>query len=584
MFLAPKLIRISDVMSKNYMTIREHESIERALHEMLAAHLDDIYIVNELGKLIGIFTLSDVSMLISQKSSFERLLSDHMHSVIVIISGRDTLESARDLMMLREIGRLPVVVDEVMIGVVRTKEIRDNFYMKMEEVGRQLNHIINNIHEAVCVVDVEGNVAVWNDNAEKLYGVGAAEIMGKSLADYFPNALLLKVLKEKERIENIYHSPRARSNIAISAQPIYIDGLFVGAVSTDRDITEVETLSVALADATQKVIFLEEEMKRIANDGFGEIIGKCPELQKNISTARQVAPTGISVLINGESGTGKEVFARSIHIQSRRKGLFVPVNCSAIPGELFESEFFGYEAGAFTGANRKGKTGIFELADRGTVFLDEIADLPMSMQAKLLRVLQESEIRRVGGETIKKVDVRVISATNKNLKKMVESGEFREDLYFRLNVIEIALPPLRARGTDIDLFINKFLTEVSASSGKKTPMMQVQALNVLRKYHWKGNVRELRNTIEQLVVLCMDGIIREELLPQYIRESVSQVEQSTKVETLDLNVVVEQIERNTISKALEISKGNKAATAKLLNVKRTTLYYKLAQYGLGKNE
>lgn len=580
MFLAPKIIPVCDVMSKKYATILEQETMERAVLMMLKERLDDIYVVDSRYKLKGVFTLSDVSRVMSQKINLKQSVVRFMQPEVLTIGELDTLVEARDLMLRHGIGRLPVVVNDEIIGVVRTSEIRDNFYMKMEEVGHQLNHIINNIHEAVCVVDDFGVVVVWNYNAERLYGVVAEEIIGKPLSEYFPNALLLRVLKERETIENVYHSPRAKSNIAISAQPIYIEGRFVGAVSTDRDITEVETLSNALASATEKVEFLEEEMKRIANDGFGKLIGKCPELQKSIGVARQVAPTTASVMINGESGTGKEVFARSIHTQSKRSGLFVPVNCSAIPTELFESEFFGYEAGAFTGANRKGKAGIFELADNGTVFLDEIADLPMSMQAKLLRVLQENEIRRVGGEVIKKVDVRVISATNKDLKKLVEEGAFREDLFFRLNVIEINLPPLRERGTDIDLFINKFLEDLSVLAGRKKPVIQVEALNLLRKYKWKGNVRELRNTIEQLVILCSDGVIGVELIPQYIRDALNEPVSSELKDSMDLNEVVEDIEKRTIKKALEMANGNKAAAAKLLNVKRTTLYYKIEQYHL----
>lgn len=580
MFLAPKIVPVCDVMSKKYATILEQETMEHAVFVMLMKKLDDIYIVDSRFKLKGVFTLSDVSRVMNEKINLKQPIMHFMQSKVLTISELNTLLEARDLMVKHGIGRLPVVVNDEIVGVVRTDEIRDSFYMKMEELGHQLNHIINNIHEAVCVVDDYGVVLVWNNNAEKLYGVKAEEIIGEPLSKYFPNALLLRVLKEREAIENVHHSPRVKSNIAISAQPIYIEGRFVGAVSTDRDITEVEMLSNALANETRKVEFLKEEMKRMADDGFGELIGKCPELQKNIDIARQVAPTTASIMINGESGTGKEVFARSIHIQSKRSGLFVPVNCSAIPSELFESEFFGYEAGAFTGANRKGKSGIFELADGGTVFLDEIADLQMSMQAKLLRVLQENEIRRVGGETTKKVDVRVVSATNKDLKKMMEEGKFREDLFFRLNVIEINLPPLRERGTDIDLFINKFLTDLSLKTGRKKPAIQIEALNLLRKYKWKGNVRELRNTIEQLFILCNDGVIRVGSIPQYIRDALKQPVVSALTDSMDLNEVVKEIECRTIKKALELTAGNKAAAAKLLNVKRTTLHYKIEQYKL----
>ncbi|MGB3368507.1 MAG: sigma 54-interacting transcriptional regulator, partial [Acidaminobacteraceae bacterium] len=492
-----------------------------------------------------------------------------------------SLDMARNIMIEKNIGRLPVISNEKMIGVIRSADIRDKFYMKMEEVSRHLNHVINNIHEGICVINSEGIVTIWNTNAELLYGTKAIDIIGDQLKNHFPQAILLKVLKEKEAITNVYHSPRPNSNIAISAHPIYINGEFVGGVSTDRDITEVEKLSDELQMAREKVQFLENEFKRINDDGFDKILGKSTLIRKNIEIARQVAKTNASILIYGESGTGKEVFSRAIHEHSERTGLFVPVNCSAIPNELFESEFFGHEAGAFTGASKKGKVGIFELADNGTIFLDELADLPMHMQAKLLRVLQESEFRRVGGEIIRRVDVRIISATNKDLVSMVESGEFREDLYFRLNVIEMTLPALRKREHDIDLFINKFLKEICAKNKRPAPKFDSESIKIMRNYKWKGNIRELKNTIEHIIILNKEKIITKDMIPSYIRnESLNFMKRDIDEDNMDLVSMVRELEKTAIKRALELSGGKKSKAAKLLNIPRTTLYYKIGEYDL----
>ncbi|HBH1936572.1 TPA: sigma-54 dependent transcriptional regulator PrdR, partial [Clostridioides difficile] len=293
--------------------------------------------------------------------------------------------------------------------------------------------------------------------------------------------------------------------------------------------------------------------------------------------AKQVARTNSSIFIWGESGTGKEVFARAIHDYSERKGQFIPVNCSAIPNELFESEFFGYESGAFTGASKKGRIGIFELAKDGTVFLDEIADLPLSMQAKLLRVLQEKEIRRVGGDTTIKINPRIISATNKDLSKMVKAEKFREDLYYRLNVVEIKIPPLRERKEDIGLLVHSFLEEICKQNNKPVLTISKDVIDIFQNYRWKGNIRELKNTIENIVVLSQNSKIDVDDVPSYMMDSTNN---STEEEEypLDLTKATQKIEIKNITKALKMSNGNKAKAAKILNIPRTTLYYKIDQY------
>jgi len=331
--------------------------------------------------------------------------------------------------------------------------------------------------------------------------------------------------------------------------------------------------------------FLESEYKRLKSDDFGNVIGRSPKIIEKIKIAKQVAKTHISVLVSGESGTGKEVFAKNIHDYSGVSGLFIPVNCSAIPNELFESEFFGYDEGAFTGASKKGKMGFFELANNGTLFLDEIGELPLFMQAKLLRVLQDNKFSRVGGEKLINTNVRIISATNKSLLDMVNKGSFREDLFYRLNVIEIELPPLRERKNDVVLLIHYFLKELAEKNNKKIPKISSNVLEILKKYNWKGNIRELKNTVEYLLVLSTNDVIYENMLPHHILDEVGDYKKNIKediIKSLDLNKSIEELEKRLINEALNESQGNKAKASKLLKIPRSTLHYKINNYGIEK--
>jgi len=441
-----------------------------------------------------------------------------------------------------------------------------------------LKPIFDCIYEAVCVIDENGIVIIWNKGAQKLYNVAYEEIIGQEIHRFFPDAIVDTVRKTGISVENKHHFPRKNSDILANSMPLYINDVLKGAISTDRDFAEVRRLYSELENANSKVLFLENEVKKYSGI-FGDIIGKSSNIVSKINMARQIAPTHTSVMITGESGTGKEVFARGIHELSGRKGLFVPVNCSAIPSELFESEFFGYCPGAFTGASRKGRMGILELSNDGTVFLDEIGDMPLHMQAKLLRVLQEREVVRLGGEKSMKLDLRVISATNRDLLKMVEEKRFREDLYYRLNVVEIGLPPLRERREDIPVFIDTFIKEFALKNEKQIKGVNPDVLEILNAYEWPGNIRELMNVIEYIVVTNSGGEIQRQSIPDYLLSKMKR-EECSREYPLDLTKAIHELERENIYKALKISKSNKSKAAKLLNIPRGTLYHKIEEYNI----
>ena len=313
-------------------------------------------------------------------------------------------------------------------------------------------------------------------------------------------------------------------------------------------------------------------------DGFPFLIGQHPLIQKIHVLIKKVTATEATILLMGESGTGKELVARALHALSPRTDRpFIPVNCGAIPAELLESEIFGHERGAFTGAIGA-RSGMFQLANGGTIFLDEVGEMSPSLQVKLLRVLQDREVRPVGADRSTRVDVRVVAATNKDLQQEVERGTFREDLFYRLQVIPIIMPPLRERRSDIPLLIQHFLEKHNAKRPDRPVHITDESMVHLWEYDWPGNVRELENLLERLVILSEDGFIRVESLPSNIRSFISEkrIPKPTLGDSgLDLNSAVEEFENQLIGEALRRTKGNKQAAARLLGLKRTTLVAKL---------
>ena len=502
--------------------------------------------------------------------------------------------TARNLMIENGIGRLPVIENRVIKGVITSNNIRDTFYLKIDEMFDLQTNIIDNLHEAVCICTNVGIVTYWNKSAEQLYGIKAENIVGQYIGAIFPNAMILKTLKDGKRIDNIEHEPVKGKFVILSTVPIYnAKEQIVAVVSTDRDVTEVIILANQLETERKKVKFLELAYKReiAANYNFSSIVGKNKKIIEAIAMSQKVAQSSASLLITGESGTGKEVFAKAIHEASGRVGNFVAVNCSAIPEQLIESEVFGYVEGAFTGAIRKGKIGKFELANNGTLFLDEIGDMPMEMQVKFLRVLQDGIVYRLGSEKGVITDTRIIAATNRNLNELMKEKKFRDDLYYRFAVVQIELPPLRERKEDIRelamLFINQFAKKEKVDINR----IDERIYPLLLQCNWEGNIRELKNVIQRMVVLSIDGKMTLDTLPEYILNKKEDENDVTiygnenevleqEQNKYDLVNILEKIEKNTIIEVLLLVEGNKQKAAKILNLKRSTLYYKLNQYGL----
>ena len=334
-------------------------------------------------------------------------------------------------------------------------------------------------------------------------------------------------------------------------------------VCIDRALEKKETL--------REVQSLRRRLKQLGPTDF---IGQSTSMLRVFELIEKVAPSRAPVTITGESGTGKEMVARSIHkLSPRRDRPFIPVNCASIPPTLIESEIFGHERGAFTGANQR-RPGVFELAHGGSLFLDEVAEIPVELQAKLLRVLEEGKLRRVGGKAQIEVDVRLISATNRDFKVEIKNARFREDLYFRLNVFQIALPPLRERRDDIPILVQLFIEKFNAESGKRVTGMHPDALELLKDYEWPGNIRELRNAVERAVILCDGELIEQDHLPPDL------VGKGPERQTFRVpyGLPLDLVEKEYILGSLKRNQGNKARTAEILGVSEKTLYNKLNRY------
>ncbi|MBN2801796.1 MAG: sigma-54-dependent Fis family transcriptional regulator [Deltaproteobacteria bacterium] len=369
-------------------------------------------------------------------------------------------------------------------------------------------------------------------------------------------------------------------------------------ISGHASLTDaVEAVKKGATDFFEKPLDRDEILIRVANyleqsrlkkevkelkakvDPGKEIIGRSPAVKTLFSQLQKVAPTNMRVLITGESGTGKELIAKALHSMSNRSEMpFVKVNCAAIPGELIESELFGYEKGAFTGAEKQ-KPGQFEIADTGTLFLDEIGDMTLSAQAKVLRVLQSGEITRIGGQKPLKVDVRVVAATNKDLESAISNGEFREDLFFRLNVLPLHSPPLRARFQDIPEMMEAFIKRFCQENGYSLKEIDKDAMNHLKAYSWPGNVRELKNLAERLVIMSGE-IITVDDLPSAITGVKQLMDSSSSDTPLTLKQFREESERRYILETLEAEEWNISKAAKLLSIERTNLHKKIKSLGI----
>lgn len=454
---------------------------------------------------------------------------------------------------------------------------------EIEELKLALNSlkdVLDNAYQGFVLVNEDGIIIKWN--YEKLFGIKEEDALGKHVEEVIENTRLHVVIKTGKK--ELYDVQRIQGHDMIASRtPIFKDDKVIGAVGTVlfKDIKEVTDLAKRLKILESTVDKYRSEISKMyhANYNFDDIITQNIHMLELIDIAKKAANSGSTILIEGESGTGKEYFAHAIHEESnRRLAPFIRINCAAIPHELLESELFGYESGAFTGAKREGKIGKLELANGGTVLLDEISSMPMSMQAKLLRVLEEREFERIGSNTSIKIDIRLIACTNDNVEHLVNKNKFRQDLYYRLNVVKIVIPPLRERLDDIPCLCEDILNRQIQSVGLTSKTVTDRAIFALKLYNWPGNVRELRNILERAANVSISSFIGIQHLPDFINEKLNDDVKKSDVQTLKYKLAEAEI--TAIVEALKYCNGNRTEAANLLGIHRTALYKKLEGYGI----
>lgn len=447
-----------------------------------------------------------------------------------------------------------------------------------------LEALLDNPYESLILIDAQGIVRFMSASNEGVYQIPVKEAIGKHIREVSPKTRLPRTL-ETGKAEIGRSMVLKSKNRVIARIPLIRDGRIIGAAGKLMFMSpkKLKELYDRIENLETKIDFYQSELNQVYGGrySFDSIIGTSEPVRRAKDLARQAAATDAAVILTGESGTGKELFAHSIHQASRRSGQhFVRVNCAAIPADLIESELFGYEAGAFTGARTKGKAGKFELAHNGTIFLDEIGDMPMALQVKLMRVLEEKEVERIGARTPKPINFRVISATNRDLKKLIDKQDFRLDLYYRLNVVHIHLPALRQIREDIPSLFQHFFDRLSIGKRPSIRAVATEALEAMQQYDWPGNIRELRNVVERAMIVCQSDTIERADLPLE-KTAAAPVRRPFSDDTLaPLKRLLAETERQAILAALDHTGNNRAEAAKMLGIHRTGLYQKMRKHGI----
>ena len=453
-------------------------------------------------------------------------------------------------------------------------------------LDKEIINILINFHNySFTIIDKEENVIYWSDRAAKIFNMDNDYVIGKKITDIFAEdkLIMVKSLRENKIIEKQQHRATEDAYVDIKSVPICIDGKVEGAIVSEVNVTEKIQREEQIEILKNKVSSLSDIMQQLNNSNFKNIIYRSSVMERVKSQIERAAETNANILITGETGVGKELFAQAIHSTSKVKGDMVPINCGAIPSHLFESELFGYEKGAFTGANRAGNKGKVELAENGTLFLDEIGEMPIDMQVKFLRVLQEKQYFKLGGNKEINTNFRLVSATNKKISDLLSSEEFRSDLLYRVNVVNIHIPPLRERPEDIEALFYYYLYSMSEKYDMSIKYANKQLISELKKYPWPGNVRELMNVIERLVIFSNEETLNNEIFHQYLTEVGEDNSISKNIitdETIELKDYVEKIEADYIKYILDENNNNIEKSSEILGISRPTLYAKVKKFGL----
>lgn len=592
-----KAMFVKDIMIRDFPVMTTHQTVGEALQLFTTVQSNIIPVIYPNQKLQGIITKNKMIQALAEFQDFDMLIDSFLNKQPIVVRSTDLISDTRELLLERKIGHAPVVnVHGVTIGLLSTTQILFGYEKHVDliqarlsiskEWEEKLRSVVELAYDGVVIVDQDGHITMVNEGFCQLYQIDEAHIIGQIIEENFHHLGIEQVLKTGRKVMNVAKLI-GETQCLITILPLVHETVITGAVCkiTYRDLKSLQEALHRVEQLEKQVSYYQKELhvQKSVNYSFAHIIGESAVIRRVKEEAFAASQSISNVLLLGESGTGKELFASGIHVASERHGKFVQINCAAIPHDLLESELFGYVEGAFTGAKKGGRKGKFEEAQNGTIFLDEIGDMPIILQTKLLRVLQEKAFEPIGSNEAIQLNCKIIAATNQNLQQLVASGKFREDLYYRLNVMPIELPPLRERLEDVPLIVNAFLKKLG-QAGFSVQYVTREALEKLMMHEWPGNVRELQNIIERAANLTRSGIIDVVDLPM---EVINQGNGTNSVPPPELRVPKNEFkerirdqEKTLIIEALANANGNKSEASRILGISRTWLYAKMKQYGL----
>ncbi|WP_053361687.1 sigma-54-dependent Fis family transcriptional regulator [Bacillus sp. FJAT-27251] len=582
------MIQFKDMVTLMDFEVTEETTLKQAIGMLKEKKWNLLPVTDEEGFLKGVFTRSGLYGMLLDEKPLHTPIKDYIKRDAKTVSIDTSYEKIEQLVGKSDVGTGVVLNKEGKVAGLFTKTEMVMALLRTADALKELETVkklqatletaLEHAYDGILMTDQHQLIQMVNPSLLDFFGLEREEVLHRKVDEVLPQIKLSKVYQtELAEISDFKESNGIK--YLVHRIPIIENGQLVGALGkiVFRQLNEVNELFRKWQKAESKAKFYHQQLEKTesARYTWEHIFTIDPQMEKLKKSAAKAARGRSTILIRGESGTGKELFAHAIHNSSaRRNGKFVVVNCAAIPEDLLESEFFGYEEGSFTGARKRGKIGKFDLANGGTLFLDEIGDMSLTLQAKLLRVLQEREFYRVGGTSKIKVDVRIIAATNQNLEEMVRQGQFREDLYYRLNVISLNIPPLRARVPDTGFLLGVLIKELNMLLGTSITGIENEAHGTLLGYSWPGNVRELRNVMERAMTFAEHGKIQLEDLPDYLLGDITSAPGNGSIST------VEEAEHEAIQRALSQTQGNKAKAARILGISRSGLYEKLKKYEL----
>lgn len=566
---------VKDFMITDFINCSKDHTLKDVLPMFTNTYTNILPVVDHSNKLEGIITKNKLFSILTRQPSLNQTVEQYYNPHPIYLRPNDTIEDTRKLLLKHNLGHAPVVDEKMMpIGLLSTKQVLWSYNI----LYIQLESVIEFAYDAIILVNKKAEITMVNKGFTDLFGLESKDVLNQATSKLFPQLEIENVITRGIGIHNTPLMIQGHQTL-ISILPIKQNGETISAICkiTYRGLTHLHEALTKVKKLEKQVSAYQNEINEIKGTKYTlfDIAGDSTSINHVKHEALQASKSMSTVLIVGESGTGKELFAQGIHAASGQMGAFVQVNCAAIPHDLLESEFFGYTEGAFTGAKKGGMKGKFELAQNGTLFLDEIGEMPLTLQTKLLRVLQEKEFQPIGSTKTIHLNTKIIAATNQNIEQMVEDGTFRADLYYRLNIMRLNIPPLRERMEDIPDIVQIIINRLN-QSGFYLKGVTHSAFTKLMKHSWPGNVRELHNVLERAANLTTSEYIEDENIPQFGNYTKKEI--IPKQMNTTFKGSIQETEKDIIIAALQTTNGNKTQASKLLGISRPWLYAKIKKY------